>query len=513
MRTSFALGALWILASMNVLSLSAQTHSWLSDPGQEEAFLNVLHSISSHDLMDYVEEMSADKYRGRLSGTPEYMAVAEWVAGNLKAWGIKPGGDDGTYFQMFDMPYSDMKNAGSLSIRKESKGEELVIDYSFPDDYYPGTNSDSGTVTAEVVYVGFGITAPELGYDDYEGVDVTGKIVVIDANTPYTGNDRDTTLAWVPYSYHQFKLDNARKHGAAGLLYIGKLANPNTSFNEGLIYAHIDTHVADHLFFETGRSHPEVLEGMQESLKPASFAMGKSATITAELERHPEGRAANVIGIIEGSDPTLKDEVIILGGHLDAVGYLGVVMPGALDNASGVADIMGVAKALASSPVPPKRSILFLFIGGEECGLIGSAEYTLRPVFPKEKTVMFFNLDMVGHGTGLSVGGGLTYPQVYRHFEAANEAYLHRPIRTSEARVSVGRPRSDSVIFQRAGFRTMSFGTSGSVPGISTYYHDPLDTPDTLTPEIMEDVTKMIFVGITGLANDLSLAFLAPGHG
>ncbi len=507
MRTFFATGACILLALSTAFPLSAQGRSWLPDPGQEDAFLGVLHSISSHDLMDYVDEISGDKYRGRLSGTPEYMEVAGWVADNLKAWGIKPGGDNGTYFQMFDMPYSDMKNAGTLSIQMESGGENLAINYSFPDDYYPGTNSDSGTVTAEVIYVGFGITAPELGYDDYEGMDVQGKIVVIDANTPYAGDDEDITLQWVPYSYHQFKLDNAKRHGAAGLLYIGKLANPNTSFNEGLVYAHVDTHVAEHLFFETGKTHSEVLEEMQGSLEPASFAMEKTATISAELVRHPEGRAANVVGIIEGSDPTLKDEVIILGGHLDAVGYLGVVMPGALDNASGVADIMGAAKALASSPVPPKRSILFLFIGGEECGLLGSAEYTKRPVFPKEKTVMFFNLDMVGHGTGLSVGGGLTYPQIYSHFEAANEAYLHRPLRTSEARVSNGRPRSDSVIFQRAGFRTMSFGTSGRVPGISTYYHDPRDTADTLTPEIMEDVTKMIFVGVTGLANDPELKF------
>jgi hypothetical protein len=116
--------------------------------------------------------------------------------------------------------------------------------------------------------------------------------------------------------------------------------------------------------------------------------------------------------------------------------------------------------------------------------------------------VAFFNLDMVGHGTGLSVGGGLTYPAVYRHFEAANAAYLHRPLRTSESRPSVGRPRSDSVIFQRAGFRTMSFGTTGQVQGMSTYYHDPRDTPETLTPEIMEDVAKLMFVGLTGLAND-----------
>ena len=150
---------------------------------------------------------------------------------------------------------------------------------------------------------------------------------------------------------------------------------------------------------------------------------------------------------------------------------------------------------------------MFLFIGGEECGLIGSTYYTEHPVFPVDKTVAFFNLDMVGHGTGLRVGGGLTYPQIYRHFEAANEMYLHRPIGTSESRASVGRPRSDGVIFQRAGFRSMSVGTSGRVPGISTYYHDPRDRLESLTPEIMEDAAKLLFVGLTNLANDLELRF------
>jgi hypothetical protein len=507
MKKFAAIAGCVFLGLTTSIPLSAQARSWLPDPVQKEAFMEVLHSISSHDLMEYVEEMSSDKYRGRLSGTPEYMQVAEWVAGHLQEWGIKPGGDNDSYFQMFDMPYSDMKSAGALSIQMESGDESMVVEYSFPQDYYPGTNSDAGTITAEAVYVGHGITAPELGYDDYEGLDVRGKIVVIDPNTPYVGNDDETTLQWVPYSYHQFKLDNARRHGAAGLLYVGKLANPNTSYNEGLIYCHIDEHVVDHLFFESGKTHSEVVEEIQGSLKPASFSLGKTATITAELVRHPEGRAANVIGIIEGSDPILKDEVIIIGGHLDAVGYLGELMPGALDNASGVADILGAAKALAASPAPLKRSIMFLFIGGEECGLVGSTAYTEGPVFPKEKTVMFFNLDMVGHGTGLSVGGGLTYPQIYSHFEAANAAYLHRPLRTSESRVSLGRPRSDSVIFQRAGFRTMSFGTSGRIPGMNTYYHDPRDTPDTLTPEIMEDVVKLIFVGLTGLANDRELSF------
>jgi len=494
------------VAGCALLGLTVSSQLLAQTQEQEQAFRQVFHSISSHDLIAYVEELSSEKYRGRLSGTPEYLQVAEWVAGNLKEWGIKPGGDDGSYLQMFDMPYSELGSAGALSVEFQSDGQNMSIEYSFPTDYYPGTNSDSGSVSAEAIYVGYGITAPELGYDDYEGLDVRGKIVVIDAGVPFEG-DEETFVRWVPYSYHQMKLNTASRHGAAGLLYIGKIANPNTSFNEGLIYCHIDQHVAEHLFFETGSDHATVIEEIKRTLKPASLALGKSVTITADAVRVPEGRAANVIGIIEGTDPLLKNEVIIVGGHLDGVGYLGELMPGALDNASGSADILGAAKALAASPVPPKRSIMFLFIGGEECGLIGSTHYTEHPVFPIEQTVVFFNLDMVGHGTGLSVGGGLTYPQIYRHFEAANESYLHRTIRTSASRSSVSRPRSDGVIFQRAGFRTMSVGTTGRVPGINTYYHDPRDAPDTLTPEIMEDVAKLLYIGLTGLANDTGLSF------
>jgi hypothetical protein len=507
MDRTTALTAFFLFASSFSPPAFAQTLAGVPGPGQDEAFMRVFHDISSHDLLGWVEEMAADRYLGRLAGTPEYMVVAEWVASLLAEWGIQPAGDDGSYFQMFDMPYSEVHSSGSLSLEMGEGEDRMVVEYAFPEDYYPGSNSDSGTVAAQVVYVGYGITAPELGYDDYAGMDVSGKIVVIESGVPYSGDDRDTTVAWVPYSYHQFKLDNAARHGAAGLLYVGKLANPNTSFNEKLIYAHIDEHVAQHLFFGTGQTHEGVVAGIREGLTPASFPMGKTATLTADITRHPEGRAANVVGLLEGSDPELKDEIIIVGGHLDGVGYLGEVLPGALDNASGAADILGAARALAMSPVRPRRSILFLFIGGEECGLIGSHAYTQAPLFPKEKTVVFFNLDMVGHGTGLRVSGGETSPDIYRHFEAANESYLHRALSTSPERISVGRPRSDSVIFQRAGFRTMGFGTTGRVEGIPTYYHDPRDTSASLTPEIMEDVVKLMFLGLTGMANDAELRF------
>ncbi len=477
----------------------------LQSQDQDAEFMSVFHSISSHELLAYAEELSSDKYRGRLSGTQEYMQAAGWVAAHLEEWGIKPYGDNGTYFQMFDWAHSVIKSPGGLSLHiTDPEGEAMTIDYSFPQDYFPGTNSDTGTVTADVVYVGHGITAPDLNYDDYAGLDVRGKIVVFDSGVPFQGPDEEFA-GWVPYSYHQFKLDNACAHGAAGLLYIGKTANPNTSFNESLIYCHIDQHVVEHLFFNTGREHKAILAQIKQDMKPASFALKKKVTLTAETERIAQGPTCNVIGVIEGTDPVLKHEVIIVGGHLDGVGDLGLVMPGALDNASGVADILGAAKALARSPVPLKRSVMFLFIGGEECGLLGSHLYCEQPKFPKNKTVVFFNLDMVGNGAGLSMGGGLTYPQIYRHFEAANQKYLHRTLRTSRWRTSVGRPRSDSVIFSRAGFRTMSFGTTGRVKKM--YYHHPLDTAETLTPEIMEDVAKLMFVGLTALANDTELVF------
>ncbi len=489
---------------VTVLILLTSTVSSFSQSDQERAFLNVFHSISSHDIRDYVAGLSSDKYKGRLTGTPEYMDAAQWVADNLKAWGVKPGGDNGTYFQMFDKPYVDVTDCGLLSIFLEDKsGVRIEKRYAFPDDYFPGTNSATGSVTAEIVFVGYGITAPDLNFDDYAKVDVRGKIVMIIPEMPFSGPD-DEKVKWVPYSLHQHKLDNAAKHGAAGVIYVNPIANPNTSYNEGLVYCHVNDGVARDIFFGTGKTYAAVKEKIQKSLKPASFAIGKTASITTSGVYHPEGRGCNVIGLIEGTDPVLKNEVIIVGGHLDGVGYLGEVLPGALDNGSGVADILAAAKALAASPVPLKRTVMFLFIGGEECNLLGSRHYTKEPKFPKEKTVGFFNIDMAGTGSGLSVGGAASYPNILKCFEEANSRYIHRPFRASKERgPGVTRPRSDSVIFKRAGFRTLGFGTfyQEGEKRIRTYYHHPLDNLDTISPEIMEDVAKLIFVGLTSMAN------------
>ncbi len=470
-------------------------HAYSQD--QEKAILSTFHSISSHDLLNYAAELSSEKYKGRLSGSPGYAAAANWVADQLQQSGIKPGLADGSFFQWFPNAYCDVLTPGSVTLLAGKNNPEK--EYKFPVDYFPGSNSASGTVSGEVVYVGFGISAPELNYDDYRNIDVKGKIVLMETGVPYTGND--TTLQkWEPYSYHRYKFQRARELGAAGLLYVSKIANPNTSYLKGFVYAHIGEPVAEELFAGTSQKYAEIRAAIVKNIQPNSFLLNKKVRISASTNHFPDSRSCNVIGMIEGSDPILKNEAIIIGGHLDAVGSPGCLFPGALDNASGSADILAAAKALASSEIKPGRTIIFVFFGGEECGLYGSKKYVESPFWPKEKVICMINLDMVGNGTGFHIGNGKSFPEILAHFAEANSTYLHRELKASEDHVSYGRPRTDEAIFKKAGYKTLGLSTSGTVKPV--YYHHPLDNTDALTPEIMEDATKLLYLGLLGLAND-----------
>ena len=494
-----------------LIACSSLFQSLKAQNDYEEQLLKQFHTITSEEMMEWVVKLCSPEFNGRLAGTPEYISSAEWVAGKLKEWGIKPGGDNGSYFQWFDWPYTVVNETGSLKlILKQSDGSIIEKSYSYPDDFYPGMNSGNGEISAEVVYVGYGVSAPELNYDDYKGIDVKGKIVLMNRDVPHSDPRNPEYKKWVAYCYHQYKLQNAVKHGAAGMLYIdGASANPNISYDPSIIVSGIGSRPLEDIFAGLKTTNKDLIEKIRRTFKPASFNTGKIMTIRANTTRHPGGKSCNVIGVIEGSDPELKYEAIVIGGHLDAVGNAGKVVNGALDNASGVVDIMAAAKAMASSGIKLKRSVVFLFIGGEEVGLIGSKLYTEKPLFPKEKTITYINLDMVGNGTGLYVSAGSTYKELLTYFEQANSRYIHRPMRTSAPVQGeyYGRPRSDGVVFNMAGYRTMAIGTTDAYKKV--YYHLPGDDPDALTIEIMEDVAKMIYVALTEMANDVSL-YCAP---
>jgi hypothetical protein len=467
-----------------------------SQKGETGKILTNFHSISSHELLDFAKELSSDKYKGRLSGSPEYLEAAKWCAGKFAEWGIKPT-NNGSYFQEFPNEYSEVLSLGEVVYSNKNTQKTLV----FPDDYLPGSNSASGKVTGELVYVGFGISAPELGYDDYKNVDAKGKIIILEPGIPYTKND--TTLTkWTPYAYHRYKFRNAVKNGAAGMIYASLIANPNTVNLNDFVYAHVSNKVVEQIFLDAGKDYEAVKKDLQEMKIPSFiFPENQKISISAETKYFPNALACNVVGLIEGSDPELKDEVIIIGGHLDGQGSMGnVVFPGALDNASGVSDILGAAKALAQSEVKPKRSVLFILFGGEECGLYGSEFYVKNPLFPIEKTKLMINLDMVGNGTGFYLANGKSYPELYKHFESANNIFIHRQMDTSEWRKNYGRPRSDESNFENASIKTLGMWTRNSV--FPVYYHHPKDKTDVLTPEIMEDAAKLLYLGILGLANE-----------
>ncbi|MFQ5721971.1 MAG: M28 family metallopeptidase, partial [Candidatus Aminicenantales bacterium] len=306
-----------------------------------------------------------------------------------------------------------------------------------------------------------------------------------------------------PYSFHQYKLKNAVAHGARGMLYnYGPIGNPNNAYDKNFIYSHVGQAVVNDVFADTGRKHKEVVEKIKQTLKPQSFDTGKIFTIKNITEHHPEGIGCNVIGLLEGSDPQLKQEVIILGAHLDHLGYCYDMMPGANDNASGVAVVLGVAEALAKYPLRPRRSVMFLLFGAEEQGVRGSEYYLEHPVVPLTRTKAFINLDGVGCGDKISALAAKNYPSFWKFIDEANKKYTHRLVYPRYF-ANIARPRLDAARFLWKGVPSLSF----SVYGAPSFYHVPKDNVETITSEIMEDLAQLLFTAIVNMANQEEIEF------
>jgi hypothetical protein len=488
MKTSISL----IIALIITISAQAQNRP------QIDPVIAAMQTISSHDLLNYVEIQCDDKYAGRLTGTAEYQECAEWLGGMFGEWGLTPAGENETWFQWFDIPYTLIYPDCGVSLHLTTgKTGTIVKNYKYVTEYMPGSTSGNGEVTAEVVYAGYGITAPELGYDDYASIDVRGKIILIESEAPVSPNaGAEKFNPWFEHSFHQSKLMNAVKHGAVGMLYnYGPIANPNNAYHQDFIYVHVGDSVVKDIFAGTGKTHNEVNTSIREKLKPSSFATGKKVTIKMSTEHFPYGRGSNILGLIKGTDPELSKEVIIIGAHLDHMGRCYEIIPGANDNASAVAVMMGVAKALYEGKIEMKRSVLFLAFGAEEQGIVGAKAYLENPLFPLEKSVLL-NMDGVGIGNSISAAAGRNYPELWKFVEEANAKYIHRPLSTNFF-ANLGRPRLDAARFLTAGVPSLSFSTSGS----KNYYHVPMDNLDIIKPEIMEDMAKLLFLTVVNMAN------------
>jgi hypothetical protein len=464
----------------------------------DNELMQVMHSISGQELFDYVKIMCDEKYAGRLTGTKEYQDCAEWLAGEFSKYGLSPAGDEGGWFQWFSVPYTlVMPDCGVALHIPLKKGAVISKYYRYITEYVPGSTSGSGEVTGEVIYAGYGITAPELNYDDYAGIDVRGKIILIERESPVSPQAGAGKFnPWYKYSFHQHKLENAFKHGAIGMLYnYGPIANPNNSYIDKFVYVHVGDSVVKDLFTGTGVSYRDNLEKINKTLKPSSFNTGKSVTIRMSTRHFPNGKGSSVIGLLKGSDPELSKEVIIIGAHLDHLGKCYETMPGANDNASAVAVMTGVAKALSRGKIQLKRSVLFVAFGSEEQALLGSGKYIANPVFPAEKSILL-NMDGVGAGNSINASAGDNYPILWSFVKDQNNAFVHARL-SSDYFANLGRPRVDASIFMSAGVPSLSFSTYGT----PTPYHLPGDNVNIINPEIMEEVCRLLFLTTVKMAD------------
>ena len=284
-------------------------------------------------------------------------------------------------------------------------------------DYACRGFTGSGVADASVVFVGYGLSLPERGYDDYDGLDVRGKIVL--AIKPPPKWEPADGKGWGDVHLPRPKSRAAREHGAAALLLMPHPASMRPQPAIASVMHGPGAHVGDLPQAEiTAAAAARLCAGglaelaglataVDAAQAPASRELPGRLRFAVEAAYEPAAPTANVVGVLPGSDPELRDECVVIGGHLDHVGRQGeVVWPGANDNASGAAAVLALARAFADGGVPPRRTVVFVLFAGEEQGLVGARWFVDHPLQPFERTIAMLNLDCVAHGDSIQLGGG-----------------------------------------------------------------------------------------------------------
>lgn len=365
----------------------------------------------------HIRTLATDEMRGRETGSPEFRKAAEYVAGRFEKLGLKPAGTSGYYQQVkFETRRLMVENSSATLVRGEQR---VALDLT-RDITLAARGTLDKTVSAPLVFAGYGLQIPEAGYDDLAGLDVKGKIVVyVVAGGPVQAENNVKSH----YSSGAERWKTLRKAGAIGMATIANprtantvgtqqqgngartqpaaflFADPALRENQGQeVSLSLQRSGAEKLLEGSGHSYDEIAKLAQENQPLPRFALpGKLEVLAAAEVTTLE--APNVAAMLPGSDPVLKNEFVIFSAHLD---HLGVGRPvngddiynGVMDNASGVASVLEVARLFHDSGAKPKRSIVFLTVTGEEKGELGSFYFASRPTVAREKIVADINLDM-----------------------------------------------------------------------------------------------------------------------
>jgi hypothetical protein len=421
---------------------------------------------SAADLQATVETLTSPQMNGRRSGTPGGDLAAARLATWLNDAGLRPAGDTGTYLQSFVLAAG--RTLGPLSTL-EIDGRRLAPGA----DWTPHGGSRASEARGSLLFLGYGVSAP--GWDEWAAADARDKIVVVLDGVPKRlAGHRVSRLD---------KLILARQHGAAALLIVGDSLPTldTTAAPVDLVSGSLTTSAADAIL--APRTVVELTDAIEQASAPVTRALPAAATLRVDIGRN-DVRAANVVAILPGIDPALRDEAIVLGAHYDHLGPSGGdVYHGADDNASGTAVVVGLARAFAAAG-GTARTLVFVLFGAEELGLIGSAHYVAHPAWPLERTAAMLNFDMVGRlrGGTFTIGGVDTGDRLRA---AVADALAHVEGTAGEIR---GTPysASDHTRFYTAGMPVLFFHT-----GTHADYHRPSDTADKLNADGMARIAAI----------------------
>ena len=375
---------------------------------------------SSSHLLRHLRYLASDELKGRGNDRPEIHRAAQYIAAEFAKYGLLPAGDEKTYFQKFEVTTGH--TLGSYStVTLETRSGNIKLEAGR--DYAPLSYGPESMVRGSLVFAGFGISAPELHYDDYKGIDVTGKIVLIFEHEPQENFERSmfSGRQLTPHGSIRSKVMNAKQHGAAAVLFLPDTynhgrreafnLNQDVAIGEfGIPGFRMGRKWADLLLAESGRDVAIIHRSIHTHLTPYSFDLGEvTAAIVLDVVK-VQRSLENVIGYVRGE----TEQMIVIGAHYDHLGLgdhsslspaqIGQIHNGADDNASGTAGLLHLARFFAESN--PRRGVVFIAFAGEELGLRGSQYYTNHPAFPLEKTIAMINMDMIGRSPGhLLIGG------------------------------------------------------------------------------------------------------------
>jgi Zn-dependent M28 family amino/carboxypeptidase len=388
--------------------------------------LSAWKEISAQRMLENIKILSSDEYEGRAPASKGEELATQFIEKQFKKLGLKPGNPDGAYFQNVPMVGITADPDAELVFADPANGKQMTLKYA--DDFVAWTKREEPQVSmdADMIFVGYGVVAAEYKWDDYKGVDVKGKVLVVLINDPPVPDPNDPSKldektfkgkAMTYYGRWTYKFEIAAEKGAAGCLIVhqtgpagypwGVVKNSNTGEQFSLLTADkgmsrsavegwMTYDQAKELFAMAGKDF-DALEkaAISRNFRPVDLGVKASLTLKNSI-RTIESK--NVVAKLEGADPKLRNEYVIYTAHWD---HLGIgpevngdkIYHGAVDNASGVAGLLEIARAYIAIQPPPRRSILFLSVTAEEKGLLGSQYYAEHPLYPLVKTLAEINMD------------------------------------------------------------------------------------------------------------------------